>query len=52
MPGIEGPGFPENPKNAITLGIPMAPGVESLNAAMATGIALYVWRSGLKALNA
>lgn len=45
-PGIEGAGLPAELKGARTLGIPMAAGVESLNAAMATGIALYHWRSG------
>jgi tRNA G18 (ribose-2'-O)-methylase SpoU len=31
-----------------SLSIAMQPGVESLNAALATGIALYLWRKGLK----
>jgi 16S rRNA (guanine527-N7)-methyltransferase len=42
--GVEGPGLPD----ALRLGprrrIPMAPGVESLNAATAAAIALYAWR--------
>jgi tRNA G18 (ribose-2'-O)-methylase SpoU len=43
VPGLEGPGLPDGLKNAECLSIPMSPGVESLNAAMATGIALYAW---------
>jgi 16S rRNA (guanine(527)-N(7))-methyltransferase RsmG len=43
LPGIEGPGLPEHfRKNALS--IPMPGRVESLNAAAATAIALYVWR--------
>lgn len=45
LPGLEGPGLPADLKGTTTLAIPMAPGVESLNAALATGIALYVWRT-------
>lgn len=45
VPGMEGPGLPERLKHCTVLGIPMEPGVESLNAASATGIALYIWRS-------
>lgn len=45
VPGLEGPGLPQGLKNAECLSIPMSPGVESLNAAMATGIALYAWRA-------
>lgn len=48
LPGIEGPGLPDNSKNRTALAIPMEPGVESINSALATGIALYVWRSGLR----
>jgi 16S rRNA (guanine(527)-N(7))-methyltransferase RsmG len=44
-PGLEGPGLPDRLKKAVCLSIPMAPGVESLNAATATGIALYAWKS-------
>ena len=44
LPGLEGPGLPERlRKDAVS--IPMVPGVESLNAAAATAIALYVWFS-------
>jgi 16S rRNA (guanine(527)-N(7))-methyltransferase RsmG len=44
VPGLEGPGLPGRLKEAVCLSIPMMPGVESLNAATATGIALYAWR--------
>jgi 16S rRNA (guanine(527)-N(7))-methyltransferase RsmG len=44
VPGLEGPGLPHALRNAECLSIPMSPGVESLNAALATGIALYAWR--------
>ena len=43
LTGMEGPGLPTRWK-ADTVAIPMAPGVESLNAAVATAIALYEWR--------
>ncbi len=49
VPGLEGPGLPERLKEAVCLSISMVRGVESLNAAMATGIALYAWRMGQKA---
>ena len=44
LPGLEGPGLPEEIHQLPSLAIPMEPGVESLNAAVATGIALYTWR--------
>lgn len=44
LPGVEGPGIPEG-LEASKLAIPMQPGVESLNAAVATAIALYAWRT-------
>ncbi|MFH1241007.1 MAG: RNA methyltransferase [Pseudomonadota bacterium] len=47
VPGLEGEGLADNLKGSDQISIPMEPGVESLNAAMATGIALYVWRSRL-----
>lgn len=47
IPGLEGPGLPAKLKRKTSLSIPMDPGVESLNAAVATGIALFVWRSRL-----
>ena len=46
IPGLEGPGLPANLMELDSLSIPMGRNVESLNAALATGIALYVWRSG------
>jgi tRNA G18 (ribose-2'-O)-methylase SpoU len=45
VPGLEGPGIPETLKVTRKISIPMANGVESLNAAMATGIVLYLWRN-------
>ena len=48
LPGIEGPGLPKEVDQLPALAIPMESGVESLNAAVATGIALYVWRSSRK----
>jgi tRNA G18 (ribose-2'-O)-methylase SpoU len=48
VPGLEGPGLPSSLHHLMSLSIPMGGGVESLNAALATGIALYVWRSKLK----
>ena len=47
VPGLEGPGLPEIPKRTATVSIPMSKGVESLNAATATGIVLYLWRNGI-----
>ena len=48
LPGIEGPGLPLELRHLKSLSIPMERGVESLNAALATGIALYAWRSKVK----
>lgn len=46
LTGMEGPGLPRQWQgNAVS--IPMASGVESLNAAVATAIALYEWRRAL-----
>lgn len=42
--GVEGPGLPDHLRSGPTRRIPMEPGVESLNAATATAIALYAWR--------
>jgi 16S rRNA (guanine527-N7)-methyltransferase len=42
--GLEGTGLPPVWR-ASAVGIPMAPGSESLNAAAATAVALYVWSS-------
>ena len=44
--GIEGPGLPDHLRGGTTRRIPMEPGVESLNAATATAVALYAWRQG------
>jgi len=44
LPGIEGPGLPPEVRHLKSLSIPMERGVESLNAALATGIALYEWQ--------
>lgn len=44
LPGLEGPGLPAPLQTPETLRIPMQPGIESLNAAAATAIALYLWR--------
>ncbi len=44
VPGLEGPGLPVHLRNKTALSIPMEPGVESLNAALATGIVLFLWR--------
>ncbi|MFQ5598944.1 MAG: RsmG family class I SAM-dependent methyltransferase [Candidatus Krumholzibacteriia bacterium] len=51
LPGLEGPGLPEALRTPDALHIPMASGNESLNAATAAGIALYLWsrRSGGRA---
>ncbi|MBN1104905.1 MAG: RNA methyltransferase [Deltaproteobacteria bacterium] len=47
IPGLEGPGIPAGLRKGVTLSVPMQAGVESLNAALATGIVLYLWRSRL-----
>ena len=44
VPGLEGPGLPPELRHLKSLSIPMERGVESLNAALATGIALYEWQ--------
>lgn len=44
VPGLEGRGLPEHLRSMETVSIPMERGVESLNAAVATSIALYCWR--------
>ncbi|MCF8144014.1 MAG: RNA methyltransferase [Deltaproteobacteria bacterium] len=46
VPGLEGPGIPGGLSSAQALAIPMKNRVESLNAAMATGIVLYLWQRG------
>jgi tRNA G18 (ribose-2'-O)-methylase SpoU len=47
--GIEGPGLPPHLREGPRRRIAMEPGVESLNAATATAIALYAWRLGRSA---
>jgi 16S rRNA (guanine(527)-N(7))-methyltransferase RsmG len=42
LPGMEGPGLPEFWRRQ-SIAIPIGSGVESLNASVATAIALYVW---------
>jgi len=49
IPGMEGPGIPDELKQLKSLRIPMAPDIDSLNAATATGIALYLWKKGCSA---
>ena len=44
VPGMEGPGLPPALDAKATVSIPMEPGAESLNAAMAVGMVLYEWR--------
>jgi tRNA G18 (ribose-2'-O)-methylase SpoU len=48
LPGLEGPGLPVTLRHTTSLAIPMERGIESINAALATGIALYVWRGSVK----
>jgi len=48
LPGLEGPGLPLELRHLKSLSIPMERGVESLNAALATGIALYEWQRNRK----
>ena len=45
VPGMEGPGLPPGIEVTHRVSIPMEEGVESLNAAVATSIALYLWRT-------
>ncbi len=49
LPGIEGPGLPPRWKHT-AIGIPIQREVESLNAATATAVALYVWSRSLRVL--
>jgi len=47
LPGLEGPGLPERwRRDPAIRRIPIAPGVESLNAAAAVAVALYEWGRG------
>ena len=45
LPGIEGPGLPDKFRNE-AVSIPISPEVESLNAGVATAIALFHWTEG------
>jgi tRNA G18 (ribose-2'-O)-methylase SpoU len=47
VPGMEGPGLPDHLESPQALRIPMENNVESINAALATGIALYLWSRGV-----
>ncbi len=42
LPGVEGPGLPDRFRQG-GISIPIAPGIESLNAVVATAIALFKW---------
>ena len=46
--GVEGPGLPAHLREGERRRIAMQPGVESLNAAAAAAIALYVWSHGAR----
>ena len=46
--GVEGPGLPDRLRRGATRRIPIAEGVESLNAATAAAVALYAWSRGGK----
>lgn len=48
VPGVEGPGLPEHLRQGPCRRIPIAAEVESLNAATATAITLYVWRQATR----
>ncbi len=48
LAGIEGPGLPPAWRHR-AIGIPMAPGLESLNSAVAVAIALYAWSAPMRA---
>ncbi|MCE5336224.1 MAG: 16S rRNA (guanine(527)-N(7))-methyltransferase RsmG [Desulfobacteraceae bacterium] len=47
LPGIEGPGLPAVFRDR-GISVPIDPGVESLNAVVATAIALFAWSGSLK----
>jgi 16S rRNA (guanine527-N7)-methyltransferase len=48
VPGVEGPGLPERLRHGPARRIPIAEGVESLNAATAVAIALYEWQRTIR----
>src|SRR5262249_35106455 len=45
LAGVEGPGLPASLPSGLQRRIPIAEGVESLNAATAVAIALFAWRN-------
>lgn len=47
LAGLEGPGLPCTVKDTDSLSIPMEGNINSLNAAVAVGIALYQWRASI-----
>ena len=51
LPGREGQGVSETLSGHAALSIPMTNKVESLNAALAAGIVLYLWKRGLSSGN-
>ncbi len=51
LAGIEGTGLPNDLKTDFKISIPIEPFVESLNAAVATSIALYEWKKNNIKLN-
>ncbi|MBF0527249.1 MAG: 16S rRNA (guanine(527)-N(7))-methyltransferase RsmG [Deltaproteobacteria bacterium] len=48
IPGLEGPGLPAAVGRQVTLSIPMAEQVESINTALSAGITLYLWQRQLR----
>jgi tRNA G18 (ribose-2'-O)-methylase SpoU len=48
VPGLEGPGLPDHLRGIKAISIPMERDMNSLNASMAVGITLYLWRRGSK----
>ncbi|MCE5251017.1 RNA methyltransferase [bacterium] len=51
LPGLEGPGMPENVPADFTVSIPMERDVESLNAAVAASIILFEYRQRMRSEN-
>mgnify|MGYP001118528794 CR=1 FL=1 len=45
--GVEGPGLPDRLRRGPRRRVPIAAGVESLNATVATAVALYAWSRGV-----
>ncbi|MBN2372857.1 16S rRNA (guanine(527)-N(7))-methyltransferase RsmG [bacterium] len=48
LPGLEGAGLPSGELRMQSLSIPIEPAIESLNAAVATAIAIYKWKEACK----